>query len=156
VQNVAWLKAAAVAPRVGEGIVLAADSVGWLDGKVIGKPADEADARRMLRSLAGREHELWTGVCLWQRPSGVQVAWQEASRVLFRGMSDAELDEYLATRTWQGCSGSYAIQEGNDPYLRVLSGTVSNVIGLPLETTKLLLAWLATAPIGSPHSQGEG
>ncbi len=62
VQTVAWLKAAAVAPAFGNGLVLAADTVGWLDGQVIGKPADEADARRILTLLGGHEHELWTGV----------------------------------------------------------------------------------------------
>jgi septum formation protein len=133
VQHVAWLKAAAVAPRVGEGVILAADTVGWLHGQAIGKPAGEADARRILRLLGGTEHELWTGVCLWQRPGDLQVAWQEVSRVVMKAMSDAELDTYLATRTWEGCSGAYAIQEGNDPYVRVIEGSVSNVIGLPME-----------------------
>jgi septum formation protein len=146
VEHVAWLKAAAVAPRVGAGLVLAADSVAWLDGRVIGKPADEADARRILRFLGGREHELWTGVCLWRRPDDLQVAWQERSRVLFKGLTEAELDEYLATRTWQGCSGAYAIQEDDDRCIRILEGSVSNVIGLPMETTEKVLRWLAAQP----------
>src|SRR5438270_871475 len=68
----AWLKAAAVATRVAANadpaLVLAADTVGWLHGAPIGKPNDRADARRILRLLAGTEHELWTGVCLWRRP----------------------------------------------------------------------------------------
>ena len=144
---VAWLKAAAVAGRVAAGAepawVLAADTVGWLRGNVIGKPADEADARRILRSLSGTEHELWTGVCLWRRTGDVQVAWQELSRVVMRPLTDAELDAYLQTRQWQGCSGAYAIQEGTDPYLRVVEGSVSNVIGLPMESTLQLLRWLA-------------
>src|SRR5437763_11854857 len=84
VQQVAWLKAAAVAPRVADGIVLAADTVAWIDGAVIGKPADEADARRILTQLGGRQHELWTGVCLWRRPNDVQLAWQEVTSVWFR------------------------------------------------------------------------
>jgi septum formation protein len=146
VQHVAWLKAAAVAPRVGAGLVLAADSVGWLDGRVIGKPADEADARRILRLLGGREHELWTGVCLWRRPDDLQVAWQERSRVWFAALTEGELDDYLATRTWQGCSGAYAIQEDGDSCIRILEGSVSNVIGLPMETTEKVLRWLAAAP----------
>jgi septum formation protein len=145
VQHVAWLKAAAVAPRVpGEALVLAADTVGWLDGAVIGKPADEADARRILRLLSGREHELWTGVCLWRRPDDVQIAWQEVSRVAVTPLSKAELDTYLVTRQWQGCSGAYAIQEGEDPYVKVLHGSVSNVIGLPMETLeRVFLSLLA-------------
>lgn len=142
VQQVAWMKAEAVAPGVSGGIVLAADTVGWLDGHVIGKPEDEADARRILRTLAGREHELWTGVCLWRRPDGLQLAWQEMTVVSFKALTAAELDGYLATRQWQGCSGAYAIQERDDPFVRVVRGSMSNVIGLPLETLARVLPLL--------------
>jgi septum formation protein len=140
VQTVAWLKAAAIAPQIAEGIVLAADTVGWLDGKVIGKPADEADARRILTLLGGREHALWTGVTLWRRPGDMQQCWQEKSRVHFKKLGRAEMDTYLATRTWQGCSGAYAIQEKDDPFVRLLEGSVSNVVGLPMESLSAVLA----------------
>jgi septum formation protein len=139
--TVAWMKAAAVAPRIDAGLVLAADSIGWIDGGPILKPADEADARRILRTLAGRQHELWTGVVVWRRPDDLQVCWQERSRVAFAPMTDAEIDAYLATRIWQGCAGAYAIQEKDDPYVRVLQGSVSNVVGLPMETTQTVLGW---------------
>jgi septum formation protein len=144
VQHIAWLKAAAVAPRVAEGIVLAADTVGWIDGRVVGKPADEADARRILRLLAGTEHELWTGVVLWRRPDDVQLAWQERSRVQLRALTDAEIDTYLATRTWRGCSGAYAVREDHDPDVQVRAGSVTNVIGLPMESLRRYLPLLAT------------
>jgi septum formation protein len=149
VEHVAWLKAAAVAPRVADGpaVILAADTVGWLHGRPISKPADEADARRILCLLAGTEHELWTGVCLWRRPDDLQIAWQEVSRVAMRPLSEAELDAYLATRVWQGCSGAYAIQEGDDPYVRVVKGSISNVIGLPVSTTVKVLRWLGGIPL---------
>jgi len=134
VHHVAWLKAAAVAPQVEQGIVVAADTVGWHGGHIIGKPADEADARRILRQLAGTTHELWTGAVLWRRPDNLQICWQEVSRVAFRALTEADLDTYLATRQWVGCSGAYAIQEQGDPYVRVVEGSVTNVIGLPLES----------------------
>ncbi len=143
VQQVSWLKAAAVAPRVADGIVLAADTVAWIDGAVIGKPADAADARRILRRLGGREHELWTGVVLWRRPDDVQLAWQEVTRVWFQRLSDAELDAYLATRQWANNSGAYAIEGDNDPYVRVVQGSLSNVIGLPMESVEKWLPALA-------------
>lgn len=139
VHTTAWMKADAVAPRVDDGLVIAADTVGWIDGKVIGKPADEADARRILRTLGGREHELWTGVVLWRRPGDVQTCWQEVSRVFVRAFTDRELDEYIATRQWEGCSGAYAIKEDGDPYVSVVSGSLSNVIGLPMESLGRLL-----------------
>jgi septum formation protein len=134
VQTVSWLKAAAVAPQIDDGVVLAADTIAWIDDHPILKPIDEADARRILREMAGREHELWTGVVLWRRPEDVQIVWQEQTRVAVAPLSDAELDVYLATRSWRGHSGAYAIQEKDDPYVRVVRGSITNVIGLPLET----------------------
>ncbi len=134
VHDVSWRKAAAVAPGFADAWILAADTVGWIDGEVIGKPDDEADARRILTKLGGREHELWTGVTLWRRPDDVQILWQEMTRVAFAKLTSAEMDAYLATRTWVGCSGAYAIQEENDPYVRIVEGSMSNVIGLPMES----------------------
>lgn len=156
VQTVSWLKAAAVALGRGQEtmpqrelettpqreLILAADTIGWVNDHPILKPADEADARRILRELGGREHELWTGVTLWRRPDDLQIAWQERSIVHFKGLSDAEMDVYLATRSWRNHSGAYAIFERGDPYVRVLEGSVSNVIGLPMESLMGVLEWL--------------
>lgn len=143
VAELAWLKAEAVAPSIDDGVILAADTVGWLNGRVVGKPDDEAHARRIIRSLSGTVHELWTGVCLWRRPGDVQLAWQERSLVRMKQLSDAEIDAYLHTRKWEGCSGAYAIELPNDPYLSVEEGSVSNVIGLPMESLEQALARMA-------------
>jgi septum formation protein len=146
VQTVSWLKAAKVAASVEDGIVLAADTIGWLDGQAILKPTDEDDARRILRQLGGRIHELWTGVVLWRRPDNAQLVWQEKSDVEFRGMTESEMNVYLATRSWRGSSGAYNIEEAGDPYVRVVQGSVTNVIGLPLESLRRLLPALETLP----------
>lgn len=142
VAAVSWLKAAAVAARVDAGVILAADTIGWLDGEAILKPTDEDDARRILRRMAGREHELWTGVTLWRRPDDVQLGWQERSVVHFRALSDDEMNHYLATRSWKDHSGAYAIEEKGDPYVLVAEGSVTNVIGLPMEALAERLSWL--------------
>ena len=141
VGELAWLKAQAVASHVSDGIVIAADTVGWQHGRVVGKPADEADARGIITSLAGTVHELWTGVCLWQRPGDWQFTWQERSLVQMKALSVQEIDDYLKTRLWEGCSGAYAIQLPDDPYLTVIEGSVSNVIGLPMESLAKALEW---------------
>lgn len=143
VQTVSWLKAAAVAPSVEEGVILAADTIAWINDHPILKPADEADARRILREMAGRQHDLWTGVVLWRRPDDLQIAWQERTRVAVAPLSDAELDVYLATRSWRGHSGAYAIEEKDDPYVRVMDGSISNVIGLPMESLAEYLPLIA-------------
>jgi septum formation protein len=145
VAELAWLKAAAIAGREPDGLILAADTVGWLAGTVIGKPEDEADARRIIRSLSGTVHELWTGVCLWLRPGDWQCTWQERSLVRMKALTDAEIEEYLKTRKWEGCSGAYAIELPSDPFLVVEEGSTSNVIGLPMESLELALGWMAAA-----------
>jgi septum formation protein len=142
VGELAWLKAHAVASTIADGVVIAADTVGWLNGKVIGKPEDEADARRIIKALSGTVHELWTGVCLWQRPGDWQFAWQERSLVRMKLLSESEVEAYLKTRKWEGCSGAYAIELPSDPYLSVEEGSVSNVIGLPMESVEKALEWL--------------
>jgi septum formation protein len=142
VAELAWLKAQATAATVDDGIVIAADTVGWHGGKVIGKPDDAADAKRIIRSLSGTIHELWTGVCLWMQPEGWQFCWQELSRVKMKALSEEEIESYIHTRLWEGCSGAYAIQMPSDPYLEVVEGTVSNVIGLPMESLANALKWV--------------
>jgi len=139
VQEVAWLKAAAVARKFDNALVLTADTVGWFNGEVIGKPDDEADARRIIRSLGGTIHELWTGVTLWKRPEDWQFSWQEVSKCRVKRFTDAELDAYIATNRWVGCSGAYSIDGPDDPYVRVVEGSVSNVIGLPMESLERML-----------------
>lgn len=141
VAELAWLKAEAVAKTMHDGLILAADTVGWLNGRVVGKPEDEADARRIIQSLSGTIHELWTGVCLWLRPGDWQFTWQERSLVRMKPLTDDEIDSYLRTRKWEGCSGAYAIELPNDPYLTVEAGSVSNVIGLPMESLERALKW---------------
>lgn len=144
VGELAWLKAEAIAPTIDHGIIIAADTVGWLHGKVVGKPDDEADARRIITSLSGTVHELWTGVCLWVRPGDWQFTWQEVSRVHMKPFTPAEIEAYLKTRKWEGCSGAYSIEMPNDPYITVVEGSTSNVIGLPMESLAKAMTWLKT------------
>lgn len=146
VATVSWLKAAAVAPAVEKGVVVAADTIGWIDGQALLKPRDADDARRILRKMGGREHELWTGVVLWRRPDDLQLVWQERSLVHFAAMGDEEMERYLATREWKNNSGAYAILEQGDPHVRVPHGSVTNVIGLPMESLARYLPALAAAP----------
>jgi len=145
VQEVAWLKAAAVAPKIDSGVILSADTVGWDKGEVIGKPVDADDARRIIRQLGGTAHELWTGVCLWKRPEDWQISWQEVSLVTVRKFTDEELEAYIATNRWVGCSGAYSIEGSEDPYTKVVQGSVSNVIGLPMESLEAMLEWIELA-----------
>jgi septum formation protein len=139
VEHTAWLKARQVAARVNDGIVLAADTVVALGGKIIGKPVDRGDARRILQSLSGSEHQCLTGVCLWRRPEDCWIGGVDATDLRMRDLSAVELENYLATDRWVGKAGAYAIQDP-DPYVSIVRGSHSNVVGLPMELVARLLA----------------
>jgi septum formation protein len=118
-------------------LVLAADTEVILDDDVFGKPADAADAARMLRRLAGRTHTVSTVV--WLVHASGEAAAHSVSEVTFAPLDDATLDAYLATGEWQGKAGAYAIQGRAAAFISHLSGSYSGVMGLPLFETAALL-----------------
>ena len=131
---ISWLKGQEVSLQVKQGIIIAADTIGWIDGKPLLKPIDREDAKDMISRMSGRHHELWTGVVLWHKPTNLQLCWQEQSIVSFKKVSPAEIEHYLETRSWKNHSGSYAIEEENDPWVQISQGSITNVIGLPIES----------------------
>jgi len=131
---ISWLKGQEVSLQVKQGIIISADTIGWIDGKPLLKPIDREDAKEMISRMSGRNHELWTGVVLWHKPTNLQLCWQEQSIVSFKKVSPPEIEHYLETRSWKNHSGSYAIEEENDPWVQISQGSISNVIGLPLES----------------------
>ena len=131
---ISWLKGQEVSLQVKQGVIIAADTIGWIDGKPLLKPIDREDAKEMISRMSGRNHELWTGVVLWHKPTNLQLCWQEQSIVSFKKVSPVEIEHYLETRSWKNHSGSYAIEEENDPWVQISQGSITNVIGLPLES----------------------
>jgi septum formation protein len=136
--ELAWRKAAAVARRRGEGLILAADTVGAVDGQILNKPLDRADAERMIRLQEGRDSDVLTALCLFRAERWEWVGAVEWSVVRFRALSDAERTKFLDSNRWKGKAGAYGVQD-RDPFLTVVRGTVSNVVGLPLERLSALL-----------------
>ena len=111
-------------------VVLTADTVVEIGGKVIGKPADREDARRILKLLTSKPHRVITGVCLVRVPDGKMLTAVDAARLELT-MSDEEIERYLNTGEWEGRSGAYAIQL-QDPHVKFLDGERSTVEGLPM------------------------
>ena len=127
-----------------EGLVLAADTVVGVGRRILGKPADADEARRFLELLSGRRHQVHTGVVLRQ-PDGRMGKRLVTSIVAFQRLTSQQVDSYLASGEWQGKAGGYAIQGRAEMFVRFLSGSHSNVVGLPLfETAQLLrgCGWL--------------
>jgi septum formation protein len=125
-------KALAVAERAGaDDLVVGCDTLVATDGRDIwGKPDDEDHARRTLRHLSGRTHEVVSGLALVQH--GEVRAATEITEVTFRALSDAEIDWYVATGEWQGRAGAYAIQQRGAILVNRIAGDYLNVVGLPV------------------------
>lgn len=138
VERLARAKANAVFARVdGASTVLAADTTVDLDGQIFGQPIDDADARRMLKSLSGRTHRVHTAVAVVR--SDGESATVVTSLVTFVPITDALLDWYMGTGESVGKAGSYAIQGHGAVLVETVRGSTSNVVGLPLRETAALL-----------------
>ncbi len=133
VEQLALEKARAVATRFPEALTLGADTTVVLDGDVLNKPADEAEARAMLRRLSGRTHTVYTGVALVHPASRREVVDYEATQVTFAPLTDAEIDAYVATGSPLDKAGAYGIQDDYGAvFIRRIEGDYYNVVGLPL------------------------
>ena len=120
-------------------IILAADTLVAVGNRSLGKPADEADARRMLRLLSGRWHQVYTAVCAVS-PAGECFSGVDRSDVRFSPLTEAEIDAYVATGEPMDKAGAYALQGLAGAWIEEVRGTPSGVIGLPLPLTRRLLA----------------
>lgn len=131
-------KARAVAARHPGRLILAADTVVACGRRILPKAEDEATARRCLSLLSGRRHRVHGGVCLL-RPDGRALTRLVTTVVTFARLEPRDMDSYLASGEWMGKAGGYAIQGRAAQFARALSGSYSNVVGLPLfETANLL------------------
>jgi septum formation protein len=129
----AQLKATEVASRFPDCLVLGADTVVSLDGRIFGKPRDATEARAMLEQLCGRIHEVLTGVCLVHRSQGKLCRFTDSTRVKFRARREVDLDDYLRSICPLDKAGAYAAQEDRGRLIECIEGSMSNVIGLPVE-----------------------
>lgn len=138
----AYRKARSVAKKFSDMLVLGADTLVCLDSTLFGKPASMAEAERMLMQLQGQTHEVVTGVCLVHLRTHRQSLFAESSRVTFRPLSLERIRSYLAKVNPLDKAGAYAIQEETDLIVDHVSGSFSNVVGLPVERLKAeLAAW---------------
>jgi nucleoside triphosphate pyrophosphatase len=123
-------KARAASRVPAEEVVLGCDTIVCLDGKIYGKPADEAAARETLGALSGKTHEVLSGLVLLI--AGSERAAVARTAVTFRALDEALLDWYVATGEWRGRSGAYAIQKAGAALVRAIEGEGENVVGLPV------------------------
>ena len=132
----AFLKAEACAAADPRAIVIGADTVIRFEGETIGKPADIEDAKRILARLSGHTHDVVTGVCVRCLETDLLVRFEEATHVKFRTLSPEAIDAYVKKVNVLDKAGAYAIQEHGDDIIEGIEGSLTNVIGLPVERLK--------------------
>ncbi len=141
----AYRKAREVAKKFPDALVLGADTLVYLGGKLMGKPADMEEAYWMLKQLQGRTHEVVTGVCLIHLRGHRQKIFAESTSVRFRPLDTGQINDYLARIDPLDKAGAYAIQEHGDEIVDDIKGSYSNVVGLPLERLRAeLVSWEET------------
>lgn len=141
VRALAVAKAGEVSDRYPDHWVLGADTIVVIDGAVLGKPASEAEAGRMLSRLSGKTHRVLTGYCICRKASGRSFSEAVATEVRFKTLSRAEIDWYIRTREPFDKAGAYAIQGIGTFLVKSISGSYTNVVGLPVcEVIEYLIA----------------
>ena len=133
VQELALLKAAATAKyalKKKKAIIIAADTVVILDGRILGKPKDEKEAYFMLKTLSGREHEVYTGICIMRVSDGKTYCDSQCTKVVFKELTDETIAAYIATGEPMDKAGSYGIQGKGSVLVSKLDGDYNNVVGM--------------------------
>ena len=144
VLDLSFRKASSVLDRFSEGYVLGADTVVVLDREILGKPQDAAEARAMLRRLAGRRHEVYTGLTLIDAATRKQVQGYERSIVKIRSLKPSEIDAYVESGEPLDKAGSYGIQGFGAAIVERIEGCYFNVVGLPIVRLLALITELDT------------
>ena len=135
VQELALLKAAAVAKTVidnKDAVIISADTIVVKDGKILGKPQDKEDAKRMLRLLSGSSHNVYTGFCVMRLSDAFTVCKDVSTEVVFRELDDEKIDRYIRTDECMDKAGSYGIQGLGAMLVSHIVGDYFNVVGLPV------------------------
>lgn len=148
--RMAYQKARNVAQKIGRGLILGCDTVVECQGQILGKPRDREDARRILRTLRGREHRVLSGVCLWDYPDFPPDIRVDCTYLIMEPIPDDEIEEYLSTGLWEGKAGAFGYQDRLN-WIRILKGSESNVVGLPLELLQEMLTAAYRRRIAGEH-----
>ena len=145
VRRIADAKARAIAGRANGRIILAADTTVVIDDQMLAKPGDDEDAKRMLRMLSGRTHEVLTAVAVCRGPERSALLVEvERTQVKFAPLNEFEIDWYVATGEPRDKAGAYAIQGYASRFITRIDGSYSNVVGLPIALVYDILKGLTT------------
>jgi septum formation protein len=139
-KRLALAKAIDVAKRFPDSIVIGADTVVDFDEKIVGKPADAKDAERITRMLFSRPHKVITGLAIVCKTRELRQVEAETTVVYPRKLTDAQIAEHIASGIWRDKAGAYAIREEGDPFVDHIDGSLTNVMGMPMELLEHILS----------------
>ncbi|WP_031513151.1 Maf family protein [Desulfofalx alkaliphila] len=139
VEHLAALKARAVAGLRDEGLVIGSDTVVVKDGVILGKPANEEEAKEMLRRLQGTSHRVYSGVAVVNAGDGSSITGHRCTKVTFKPLSQREIEQYIATGEPMDKAGAYGVQGVASIFITAIEGCYHNVVGMPLELLAELL-----------------
>lgn len=139
-EDLALAKAESVASDFPDALVIGADTLCDLDGEVIGKAADAADAERITRKLFSRPHLVITGLALIRLSRGIRIVRSDVTTVYPRKLTESQIAQHVAGGAWEGKAGAYAIQEVGDAFVERIEGSFTNVMGMPMELLGQLLS----------------
>ena len=141
-EQLAYAKAKDVSQNYPDKIVLGADTIADYDGSIIGKPEDEKDAEQIVSKLFSKPHKVITGIALIRISDNTEIVTHDVTVVYPKKMSPEQIEQHLISGTWKDKAGAYAIQETGDKFVEKIEGSLTNVMGLPLELINELLAKL--------------
>jgi len=138
-ERLALTKAKAVAEEFPNCLVIGADTVADYKGQIIGKPADAKEAEEITRKLFSGPHKVITAVAIVRMSDGTEIVESDSTTVYPRKLTDKQITEHIRGGSWRGKAGAYAIQEGGDEFIEKIEGSLTNVMGLPMELLEGLL-----------------
>ncbi len=142
-ERLALAKASSVAEKFPDCLVIGADTVADFGGEIIGKPANAKEAEEITRRLFSGPHKVITAVAIVRVSDGTEIVESDSTTVYPKKLSDKQIAEHIKGGSWRGKAGAYAIQEGGDEFIERIEGSLTNVMGLPMELLQRLLKGFA-------------
>jgi septum formation protein len=142
-EQLALAKAKSVAQKYPDNLVIGADTIVDCKGEIIGKPADAKDARRIIQNLFSDPHKVITGVAICKFRDGIEIVTCDSTMVYPKQLTQEQISEHIKSGRWTDKSGAYAIKENGDEFIERIEGSLTNVMGLPMELLEKLLNKIA-------------
>ena len=142
-ERLALAKAKAVADKYPECLVLGADTIADFNGEIIGKAVDAKEAEEITRRLFSGPHKVITAVAIVRESRGTEIVESDSTTVYPKKLTESQIAEHIKGGSWRGKAGAYAIQEGGDEFIERIEGSLTNVMGLPMELVDRLLKGFA-------------